>query len=162
MEQQFLNLYRQRMSDLSRRAAAAMGQLPEDDLYWRPNEESNSIANLIFHLKGNLHERLIDPIGGKPYQRDRDAEFNDRERHGKERLIGVWTDLFAEVDRVVGEMKPGGLARTSRFREKDIPNLDTLFLTVVHAEEHVGQMLYIAKMRLGSGFGSLSIPHKKA
>lgn len=37
-----IQLCRQRLNDLRRRSTLAMGQLKDEDLNWRPNDESNS------------------------------------------------------------------------------------------------------------------------
>jgi hypothetical protein len=34
----------------------AMAALPDDQLWWRPNNGSNSVGNLLLHLNGNLRQ----------------------------------------------------------------------------------------------------------
>lgn len=36
----------------------AIGQLSEDDLTWVPNSESNSITNIVAHIRGCVHSRI--------------------------------------------------------------------------------------------------------
>lgn len=36
----------------------AIGQLSEEDLTWVPNSESNSITNLVAHIRGCVHSRI--------------------------------------------------------------------------------------------------------
>ena len=55
-------------------------RLDDDQIWWRPNEQSNSIGNLVLHLCGNA--RQLDPVcgvGGAADSRNRDAEFAQRE-----------------------------------------------------------------------------------
>src|SRR5215471_11687107 len=37
--------------------------LPEQDLWWRPNEQSNSVGNLILHLCGNMSQWILNSMG---------------------------------------------------------------------------------------------------
>ncbi|HEY4656142.1 MAG TPA: DUF1572 family protein, partial [Cyclobacteriaceae bacterium] len=51
----------------------AIEQLDEEQIMWRPNETSNSIALLVHHLSGNMLSRFMDFLtadGEKPW-RDR-------------------------------------------------------------------------------------------
>jgi hypothetical protein len=50
-------------------------QLSEEQLWWRPNEESNSVGNLVLHVRGAVLHFLCRNLGGLPYERDRPSEF---------------------------------------------------------------------------------------
>lgn len=52
-------------------------QLHEDDLFWKFNEESNSIAITVNHLWGYMKSRWTDFLNsdGEKKWRDRDLEF---------------------------------------------------------------------------------------
>src|SRR5262245_34683128 len=54
---------------------AAVEALDDDQIWWRPNETSNSIGNLVLHLSGSLNHYLNRGYGGLDYTRDRAAEF---------------------------------------------------------------------------------------
>ena len=45
---------------------AAIGRLAEADLWWRPNEASNSIGNLMLHLAGNIRQWIVTGVGAPP------------------------------------------------------------------------------------------------
>ncbi|REK58843.1 MAG: hypothetical protein C6W55_02715 [Thermobacillus sp.] len=47
-------------------------QLDEEDIPWAPNIESNSIANLVAHIRGCVHSRIEQILLGIPDTRDRD------------------------------------------------------------------------------------------
>src|SRR3984885_5810086 len=49
--------------------------LTDEQVWWRPNEASNSIGNLILHLNGNVGQWLVDSFNGADDRRDRPAEF---------------------------------------------------------------------------------------
>ena len=56
-------------------------QLNENDFYYRPNEESNSIAIIIQHMYGNMMSRFTNFLteDGEKSWRKRDAEFEPME-----------------------------------------------------------------------------------
>jgi hypothetical protein len=53
-------------------------QLTDEQLWWRPNEASNSIGNLVLHLNGNVQQWLVGSFGKKEDTRNRPAEFQAR------------------------------------------------------------------------------------
>ena len=60
-------------------AEKAMEQLSEEQLFIAVNEDTNSIANIVKHMSGNMISRWTDFLtsdGEKPW-RERDTEFED-------------------------------------------------------------------------------------
>lgn len=157
-----IRMHRDRLRDLHRRAVAAIEQLRDEDVNWRPSEESNSIANLVLHMAGNIGQRLVATVSGGPDTRDRDAEFNSREFLTRGRVLEILGDAFGAADRVLESLPAERLAETRRVRDREMTVLDLIFGVTTHLSEHVGQILYIAKMRLGPDYRVLSTPHKKA
>jgi uncharacterized damage-inducible protein DinB len=161
VRQQLIEIQRQKLDDLRRRAAEAIGQLGDEEVNWRPNEESNSIANLVVHMAGNIGQRFTAGIGGAPDVRDRDAEFNTRERFTRSRILAVLNEAFGAADKVMAGLTPERLDDPQQMRDRQVTVLDVLFGACTHLSEHVGQILYIAKLRLGPAYRVLSTPHKK-
>jgi Protein of unknown function (DUF1572) len=66
-------------------------QVPEEKLFWQPNEESNSIAIIVKHLHGNMLSRWTDfmTADGEKEWRDRDAEF-EADIKTKSELLQKW------------------------------------------------------------------------
>jgi hypothetical protein len=50
-------------------------ELSEEQLWWRPNGQSNSVGNLVLHVCGAVQHFLCRGVGGLEYERDRPAEF---------------------------------------------------------------------------------------
>ncbi|NIP78841.1 MAG: DUF664 domain-containing protein, partial [Gemmatimonadetes bacterium] len=48
------------------RLRRALEALPADDLWWRPNDASNSVGNLLLHMAGNLRQWVVSGVGGAP------------------------------------------------------------------------------------------------
>lgn len=161
-DQHLIDMHRQKMADLGRRALEAVRQLGDDDVNWRPNEDSNSIANLALHMAGTVDQRYLAGIDGVTVDRDRDAEFNSRRPYSRDEVVAELNRAFGEADRILAGLTPADLDRPQQLRNGQVTVLDVLFNVATHLSEHVGQILYIAKLRLGAGYRVLSTPHKKA
>ncbi|MDP2872011.1 MAG: DUF1572 family protein [Bacillota bacterium] len=160
-DEQLVALFRGKLQELHSRTVAALQQLGDEDVNWRPNEESNSIVNLAVHLAGNLQQRMEAGIAGGADRRDRDAEFNERKWHARDEVLAILDGSLAMTDRVLQELGPGGLDAVQRIRNRETTVLEVLLTVTHHVAEHIGQMLYIAKLRLGPAYRVVSIPHRK-
>lgn len=160
--ERIIAMHRDKLADLHRRAAAAIAQLGDDDVNWRPNAESNSIANLVIHMAGNIGQRFTHGIGGAPDVRNRDAEFNDRTPLTREQALARLEAAFKEAERVMAGLTPERLHDPVPVRNQQWDVLQVIGNAATHLSEHVGQIMYIAKLRLGPGYQVLQSPHRKA
>lgn len=76
-------------------------------------------------------------------------------------LRTILDESFSAADRIVVGLTPNRLGEPQRIRNREVTILDILFTVVTHMSEHVGQILYIAKSRLGARYRVLSIPHQR-
>lgn len=143
-------------------AEQAMEQLGVDDLHWMPDPESNSVAVIVKHLAGNMRSRWSDFLttdGEKP-DRNRDGEFVD-DLGSSEELRRVWEDgwqlLFATLD----SLGPQHLQQVVTVRGRELTVTAALLGQLAHYAQHVGQIVYLAKLRLGERWQTVSIPKKK-
>lgn len=65
----------------------ALSVLDQSQIWWRPNESSNSIGNLVLHLNGSLDLYLNHNMGGIAFERKRAAEFAERRELPKAELL---------------------------------------------------------------------------
>ncbi|HEX3110586.1 MAG TPA: DinB family protein, partial [Thermoanaerobaculia bacterium] len=75
--------------------------LDEEQIWWRPNEQSNSIGNIVLHISGSLNYYLNRNLGDIAYNRDRDAEFAERRTIPKAELLAIFDDMVAKAERTV-------------------------------------------------------------
>src|ERR1700730_7440668 len=52
--------------------------LTDENLWWRANENSNSIGNLLLHLSGNARQWIVSGLGGRRDDRHRQIEVDER------------------------------------------------------------------------------------
>src|SRR5580765_1233947 len=72
--------------------------LSDEQIWWRPNAESNSIGNLLLHLSGNARQWIVCGLGGESDERRRQSEFDAREGIARVELIGKLRTTVADVD----------------------------------------------------------------
>ena len=127
----------------------ALEPLSQDQIRWRANEGSNSIANLLAHLHGNLSQWVLAGLGGQPFERHRGEEFSAR-GHA---TGATKAELFAQLETTVRRcrasirgLSPDELARTRRIQGYELDGYRALFHTVEHMSYHTGQIVLLAKL----------------
>ena len=122
-----------------------LATLSEDQIWWRPNEQSNSVGNLILHMAGNIRQYVVSGAGGRPDIRMRDEEFAARDGISKNELSRLFADTLDEVDRVMEHLDPAALERTISVQGGDRTVLEAIYHAVEHFSMHTGQIIYITK-----------------
>ncbi len=141
----------------------AINQLTGEQLLWKPGEESNSIANIIQHLSGNMMSRFTDFLttdGEKPW-RNRDAEFEDQIK-SKDELLQQWEKGWSILFNTINNLKAGDLEKIIYIRNEGHTVLEALNRQLAHYAYHTGQMVFIAKHLAGSNWKTLSIAKGKS
>ncbi len=64
-----------RLADIRRRPLATLESLGPEELAWHPNRESNSITNLVPHVRGFVEQRRVAGPAGEPSRLVRATEF---------------------------------------------------------------------------------------
>lgn len=140
-------------------AEKAMDQVDDSGFFWHENEQSNSIANIVRHVSGNMLSRFTDFLtsdGEKPW-RNRDEEFNEGMETRSE-LMMQWNRGWDQLLNTLEGLKETDLSRIVYIRNEGHTVLDAVTRQLAHYPYHVGQIVYIAKMYRGEGWQSLSIP----
>src|SRR6266487_122826 len=71
--------------------------LSDEQIWWRANEQSNSIGNLILHLSGNVRQWIVSGLRGAADSRDRDSEFAQRDVISRDELIATLRETLANA-----------------------------------------------------------------
>lgn len=134
-------------------------QLSEEEMYFRPEDGSNSIAVIIRHLHGNMLSRFTNFLveDGEKSWRDRDAEFTD-ERVPKFQLLSLWEDGWACTLGAIHAMSDADLERTVTIRGEPHSVVDALNRNLGHSAYHVGQIVYLGKVIRAGAWKNLSVP----
>lgn len=141
---------------------AAIEGLSEEDIWWRPNDASNSIGNLILHLAGNVRQWVVCGIGGAPDTRHREEEFSAGGGLSGAELLGHLEGVLGEADAVLDRLDPAELLERRTIQGMNPTLLDALYHVVEHFSTHTGQILYLSKLRTGKDLGFWEIEDGKA
>lgn len=126
-----------------------LDRLDRTDVWWRPNEASNSVGNLLLHLAGNTRQWIVSGVGGAEDVRRRSREF-DRREGDPEELFARLRDTVDEACRVLDELDPGSLGESRTIQGQDVTVLEAVYHVVEHFSMHTGQIVYVTKLRTGS------------
>lgn len=157
----YLSSIKKQLNHYKKLAESAIEQVNEEELFWKFNDESNSIAVIVTHTAGNMISRFTDFLtsdGEKPW-RNRDAEFDNKEVSREDLLLRWrqgWECLFQAIDM----LQPEDLKRIVTIRDKDHTVVEALQRQLSHIAYHVGQIVFIAKMIRDDKWKTLSIPRK--
>ena len=145
-------------------AEKAAARLTDDELHWKPEPESNSVAVLLWHIGGNLRSRWRDFLtsdGEKP-DRDRDSEFEVGPDRTRAEIMAVWDDGWRIQRESLARVTPADLLRTVTTRSKPETVIEAIHRQLGHLASHVGQIVYIAKAIRGPEWETLSIARGKS
>jgi hypothetical protein len=124
----------------------AIAPLSEEQLWWRPNESSNAIGNIVLHLTGSLNHFLNRNLGALDFTRDRPAEFAERHALPKVELLAQFDAMVAEAERTFDALTPERLGGPSPEPTMHSLVAEDLINIAVHLSAHAGQIVWIAKM----------------
>jgi uncharacterized damage-inducible protein DinB len=122
-----------------------VGLLNDDQLWYRPNESSNSVANLLLHLRGNIAQWIIGGLGGKPCERDRPAEFAARGSISRTQLLGPLEETAGAAYEVLQALPADGLCREYLIQDYRVSGLAAVIHVVEHLAFHTGQVVTMTK-----------------
>src|ERR1700704_2395272 len=115
---QYLDEAHRQMRGHKRLAEGAMAQLKDEELFFKPDAESNSIAIMVKHMSGNMRSRFTDFLttdGEKP-DRHRDQEFEISSTTTRADLTKWWEDGWGRVFAAVEALKPEDVMRKVTIR----------------------------------------------
>ena len=121
--------------------------LPVDAVWWRPDDSSNSIGNLLLHLSGNVRQWIVGGVGRQPVTRHRAEEFSARHERDIEELWALIDLALADADEVLAKLPASALLERRTIQGRDVTVLEAIFHVVEHFSMHLGQIIYIAKIR---------------
>jgi Protein of unknown function (DUF1572) len=159
---EYMRSIKSRFRDAKNYAEKTFDQLEEGQLFWYPNEDSNSIAVIVNHMSGNMISRWTDIFnsdGEKP-DRNRDGEFENTITTGSE-MHDVWNKGWQAFFEALDYLKEEDLLREIYIRNEAHSVMEAIERQMYHYSYHIGQIVYIAKMLKSDEWQTLTIPRKK-
>jgi uncharacterized damage-inducible protein DinB len=143
------------------RILRCLKELSREQIWWRPNEASNSVGNLVLHLAGNVRQWIISGLGGAPDNRHRDQEFSERHPMERRALANRLQKTVGEACRVLHKLSVEDLARVHTIQKYQVTGLEAAFHVAEHFSHHAGQIILLTKMLTGSDLHFTRLPGEK-
>jgi uncharacterized damage-inducible protein DinB len=137
-------------TDFAPKIERCLEQLSDEDLWWRPNEASNSIGNLLLHLCGNVTEWIVGGVGGRQYQRHRQEEFDHRTPIPRKELLDRLHAVLDAAEDVLSNVNADALLEKRQIQGYDVTVLEAVYHVVEHFSMHTGQIILLSKARVGA------------
>ncbi len=134
------------------RISHCVNQLTDEQVWWRPRADMNSIANLMLHLTGNVKQLIVTTVGGEPDDRDRPAEFAARDPIQKAELLRRLTDAVNRAKATLATASPEELCRVRRVRDTDWSGLQAVIRSVAHFRGHTQEIIHQTREVLGEKY----------
>jgi hypothetical protein len=135
------------------RLRSCVESLTEEQVWWRPNESSNSIGNLLLHLNGNVGQWLVSSFKGIKDERERPAEFAERQKIPVGALLEKLEGTMREASEVLARLTEVDLMKTLQIQGYTVSGLYAVYQVVEHFGMHYGQIVYVTKMLRGEDLG---------
>ncbi|MGA2650365.1 MAG: DUF1572 family protein [Terracidiphilus sp.] len=135
------------------RLRACVETLTEEQVWWRPNEQSNSVGNLVLHLNGNVRQWLVDSFEGREDKRDRPAEFATQNGMTAAALLERLSATLHDGAAVLARLTESDLLKRFEIQGYHVSGLEAVYQVVEHFGMHYGQIAYITKNLTGRDLG---------
>jgi uncharacterized damage-inducible protein DinB len=137
------NIVRYLIDENFPRVINCLEMLNEEEIWYRPNSNSNSVGNLVLHLNGNLNQWILDYLGEKPFVRNR--QFEAEKTHSKEALILMITNLKEALRTCIQFLTTHKLLGMLPLQNQQETGISVLIHITEHFSYHTGQIAYLTK-----------------
>ena len=147
IESTFIESARTRLCvHLTGQIRTCVSALKVEQIWWRPNESSNAIGNLVLHCVGSTRFYIGHVVGNRDFVRDRPAEFSERRELPAAELQARLDTAVEEADEVLAQVAPERLLEMTERTQKPMTLLEVISLQLAHYALHAGQIAYAAKL----------------
>lgn len=160
---EYLKVVQERFESVKNLGDKTIDQLIEEEIHWKFNGSSNSIAIIVKHLSGNMVSRWSDFLtsDGEKSFRNRDQEFED-DISSKQEMITVWNKGWNTLLVTLNVLESQDLLKNITIRGEPHTVLEAIERQMAHYAYHVGQIVFIGKQLKDENWETLSIPKGKS
>lgn len=121
------------------------GLLSVEELWRRENTHCNAVGNLVLHLTGNLYQWIVSGLGGRPFERDRPAEFSQRGPLVHAEFVPRFEETVRSANEIIAGLADESLDREFLIQGYTVRGIVAIFHVVEHISFHTGQIVHITK-----------------
>ena len=131
------------------RIKKCLNMVDKSKVWYRQNEEVNSIGNLILHLNGNARQWILSGLGNAPDNRFRKEEFIPNQNTTKEELLSILNDLENDLENFIAGQNFGALTDVRKVQVFEETGVSILIHVIEHFSYHTGQITLLTKLFTG-------------
>lgn len=145
-QSEFIANSRYRMNESLRMIERALRKINPEEVWKKPNKNSNSIGSLIVHLCGNITQYAIASLSDTEDKRDRDAEFAIEGGLSKEQLMTQLKNTVKRAENAMSTLSEEELLRTREVQGYSFSGIGIIVHVVEHLSYHTGQIAFWVKL----------------
>ena len=150
---QVLEYSANKLEQMTSRIEVCLGKLSAGQVWARGNENENAVGNLVLHLSGNVRQWIVASVGGRPDNRDRNAEFDARGGIAIPELSERLRGTISEAAAVIRAVSLERLTQRLVIQNYEVSVLEAILHVVEHFSGHTGQIIFATKMLTGADMG---------
>jgi uncharacterized damage-inducible protein DinB len=154
----FLKEAESRFKQYLSRILRSLDEMSDEEIWWRPNEASNSAGNLVLHLSGNVRQWIVSGLGGAADVRKRDLEFAERGPVPRRELVARLRRTVGEARRILRRLTAADLKRKHIIQGFHVTGIEAVSHVYEHFSHHAGQIIYITKMKKAKNLRLTKLP----
>ena len=134
-----------RIEENTQRIIKCLGEIEEIEIWKFPNDNSNSIGNLILHLCGNIRQYAISALSEIKDIRERDKEFSTKTGPTKSELLNELTDTISEAVSIIENIDENRLTKIYSVQGFNLSGIGIIIHVTEHYSYHTGQIAFWIK-----------------
>ena len=129
LESEFCTYAATKLRDNLKTIEKCLALLTVEQVWSRPNPVSNSIGNLVLHLRGNVQQWIVALIAGREFQRNRPEEFAERGPMPTEQIRSPLQQTVADAAGVIERLTAARLVERGTVQGYDVTVLSAVTRT---------------------------------
>jgi uncharacterized damage-inducible protein DinB len=123
-----------------------LDELEESEIWKRPNQNSNSVGNIILHLCGNIRQYAISSLGHSKDVRERDKEFLADGGYSKTDLLHKFLSTVEDAKNIMQNISVEELLRKRQVQGYTHSGIGIVIHVTEHLSYHTGQIIFWTKL----------------
>jgi len=146
MQKEFIRSAIEHLETSFSRVEICLEKLDEKEIWQSTNENTNSIANLILHLCGNITQYITSTLGTEEDKRKRDLEFNTESGYDKKQLNQKLKLVTEKAVATLNNLTTSSLEQIHKVQGFQLSGIAIISHVVEHYSYHVGQIALYTKL----------------
>ena len=150
---EFISQCIHRIDENTNRLITCLDEVEESETWKRPNENSNSVGNLVLHLCGNIRQYLISSLGNSDDVREREKEFSADGGYTKSELLQKLLVTLDEAKNTILGASNDELLRKRKVQGYTYSGIGIIVHVTEHYSYHTGQIIFWTKILRNKDLG---------